>query len=40
MEDREIKKDIKLFNECIDRLKEIGNHNLSLFTNNLLPNVW
>lgn len=31
----EIKKDIKLFNECIDRLKEIGNQNLSLFTNNL-----
>ena len=38
MEDKtadEIKKDIKLFNECIDRLKEIGNQNLSLFTNNL-----
>ena len=31
----ETKKDIKLFNECIDRLKEIGNQNLSLFTNNL-----
>ena len=28
-------KDIELFNECISRLKQIGNQNLSRFTNTL-----